>query len=68
MPTANETFTLVIDTSNTTFGAALFQFQERKWVFISYHSKLLPRAVLNFTITELKLTNFVSNKMVLLKF
>ena len=54
-------FRLESDTSRTTAGATLYQWQDNQWVLVGYHSKRLPEAARNFGVTELELTGLVAN-------
>ena len=57
----NGFFRLESDTSRTTAGATLYQWQNNEWVLVGYHSKRLPDAVHNYGVTELELTGLLAN-------
>ena len=55
MPNKTGRFHLYSDTSNFATGSALYQIQGGKPKLISYASKTLPEAAINYSITELEL-------------
>ena len=61
MVSGNGFFRLESDTSRTTAGATLYQWQNNEWVLVGYHSKRLPDAVRNYGVTELELTGLLAN-------
>ena len=61
MVSGNGFFQLESDTSRTTAGATLYQWQNNEWVLVRYHSKRLPDAVQNYGVTELELTGLLAN-------
>ena len=61
MPRNEGKFRVESDTSQKAAGAALFQEQNDEFVLIGYHSKRLPKEVVNYGITELELTGMLTN-------
>ena len=61
MVSENGIFRLESDTSRTTAGATLYQWQDIQWVLVGYHSKRLPDPVQNYGVTELELTGLLTN-------
>ena len=54
-------YTLYSDTSKTHAGSALWQMQKGKHRLIGYASKSLPKACVNYSITELEMTGLLVN-------
>ena len=54
-------YTLYSDTSKTHAGSALWQMQKSKHRLIGYASKSLPKACVNYSITELEMTGLLVN-------
>ena len=54
-------FTLYSDTSKHTMGSVLYQVQNGKPKLIAYASKRLPKAVSNYSITELEMCGLAIN-------
>ena len=54
-------FRLMSDTSTLAAGTALYQYQGLAFYIIGYISKILPKAVQNYSVTELKLFGLVVN-------
>ena len=54
-------YTLYSDTSKTHAGSALWQMQKGKHRLIGYASKSLPKACINYSITELEMTGLLVN-------
>ena len=61
MPDMTGTFRLMSDTSTLAAGAALYQYQGSAFYIVGYNSKKLPKAVQNYSVTELKLFGLVVN-------
>ena len=61
MPKGNGFIRLESDTSRDATGGVLYQWQDDEWVLIGYHSKRLPDAVRNYSVSELELTGLVCN-------
>ena len=61
MPDMTGTFRLMSDTSTLAAGAALYQYQGSAYYIVGYHSKKLPKAVQNYSVTELELFGLVVN-------
>ena len=61
MPDTVGLFCLMSDTSILAAGAALYQFQGSTFYVVGYHSKKLPTAAQNYSITELELFGLVIN-------
>ena len=61
MPSMTGTFRLMSDTSTLATGAALYQYQGSTFYIVGYNSKKLPKAVQNYSVTELKLFGLVVN-------
>ena len=61
VPNNKDPFILYSDTCKTGYGAALYQVQQGEIKLVAYHSKRLPDAVANYSISELELTGLVSN-------
>ena len=61
MVSGNGLFRLESDTFKTAAGATLYQWQNKEWVLVRYHSKRLPDAVRNYEVTELELTGLLAN-------
>ncbi len=61
MPISNGLFKLYSDTSRTATGSSLFQVQDGREYLVAYHSKTLPRSVVNFTVSELELVGLHIN-------
>ena len=49
------------DTSTLAAGAALYQYQGSAFYIVGYNSKKLPKAVQNYSVTELELFGLVVN-------
>ena len=49
------------DTSTLAAGAALYKYQGSAFYIVGYNSKKLPKAVQNYSVTELKLFGLVIN-------
>jgi rhodanese-related sulfurtransferase len=56
MPISDGMFRLYCDTSKTGVGASLWQIQNKEERLIGYYSKALPKAAVNYGITELELS------------
>ena len=54
-------FRLMSDTSIVAAGAALYQYQGAAFYIVGYNSKKLPKAVQNYSVTELELFGLVIN-------
>ena len=54
MPDTSGKFRLMSDTSLLATGAALYQFQDNNYYIVGYHSKRMPDAAKNYSITELE--------------
>ena len=54
-------FRLMSDTSTLAAGAALYQYQGSAYYIVGYNSKKLPKAVQNYSVTELELFGLVVN-------
>ena len=54
-------FHLESDTSRTTAGGTLYQWQDNQWVLVGYHSKKLRAPVQNYGVTELEVTGLLAN-------
>ena len=54
MPDTTGKFRLMSDTSLLATGAALYQFQDNNYYIVGYHSKRMPDAAKNYSITELE--------------
>ena len=61
MPDMTGTFQLMSDTSTLAAGAALYQYQGSAFYIVGYNSKKLPKAVQNYSVTELELFGLVVN-------
>ena len=61
MPDMTGIFRLMSDTSNLAAGTALYKYQGSAFYIIGYNSKKLPKAVQNYSVTELKLFGLVVN-------
>ena len=61
MPDMTGTFWLMSDTSTLAAGAALYQYQASAFYIVGYNSKKLPKAVQNYSVTELELFGLVVN-------
>ena len=61
MPEMTGTFQLMSDTSTLAAGAALYQYQGSAFNIVGYNSKKLPKAVQNYSVTELELFGLVFN-------
>ena len=63
MPDMTGTFRLMSDTSTLAAGAALYQYQGSAFYIVGYNSKSkkLPKAVQNYSVTELELFGLVVN-------
>ena len=61
MPDMIGIFRLMSNTSTLAAGAALYQYQGSAFYIIGYNSKKLPKAVKNYSVTELKLFGLVVN-------
>ena len=61
MPKGNGFYRLESDTSRDATGGVLYQWQDNEWALIGYHSKRLPDAVRNYSVSELELTGLVCN-------
>ena len=61
MPDMTGTFRLMSDTSTLAAGAALYQYQGSAFYIVGYNSKKLPKAVQNYSVTELELFGLVVN-------
>ena len=61
MPDTKGMFRLMSDTSIIATGAALYQSQDNNFYIVGYHSKKLPQAAKNYSITELELFGLVIN-------
>ena len=61
MPDMTGTFQLMSDTSILEAGAALYQYQGSAFYIVGYNSKKLPKAVQNYSVTELELFGLVVN-------
>ena len=61
MPDMTGTFRLMSDTSTLAAGAALYQYQGSAYYIVGYNSKKLPKAVQNYSVTELELFGLVVN-------
>ena len=59
MPDMTGTFRLMSDTSTLAAGAALYQYQGSAFYIVGYNSKKLPKAVQNYSVTELELFGLV---------
>ena len=59
MPDMTGTFILMSDTSNLAAAAALYQYQGSTFYITGYNSKKLPKAVQNYSVTELELFGLV---------
>ena len=55
MPDMVGMFRLMSDTSILAAGAALYQYQGTAFYIVGYNSKKLPKAVQNYSVTELEL-------------
>ena len=55
MPDMVGIFRLKSDTSILAAGAALYQYQGLAFYIVGYNSKKLPKAVQNYSVTELEL-------------
>ena len=54
MPDMTGIFRLMSDTSTLAAGAALYQYQGSAFYIVGYNSKKLPKAVQNYSVTELE--------------
>ena len=61
MPDTTGKFRLMSDTSLLTTGAALYQFQDNNYYIVGYHSKRMPDAAKNYSITELEFFGLAIN-------
>ena len=61
MPDMTGIFRLMSDTSTLAAGAALYQYQGSAFYNVGYNSKKLPKAVQNYSVTELELFGLVVN-------
>ena len=61
MPDMVGMFRLMSDTSILAAGAALYQYQGAAFYIVGYNSKKLPKAVQNYSVTELELFGLVIN-------
>ena len=61
MPDMTGKFRLMSDTSTLAAGAALYQYQGSAFYIVGYNSKKLPKAVQNYSVTELELFGLVVN-------
>ena len=61
MPDMVGIFRLMYDTSTLAAGAALYQYQGSAFYITGYNSKKLPKAVQNYSVTELELFRLVVN-------
>ena len=61
MPDMTGMFHLMSDTSTLAAGAALYQYQGSAFYIVGYNSKKLPKAVQNYSVTELELFGLVVN-------
>ena len=61
MPDTTGKFRLMSDTSLLATGAALYQFQDNNYYIVGYHSKRLPEAAKNYSITELEFFGLAIN-------
>ena len=61
MPDMTGIFRLMSDTSTLAAGTALYQYQGSAFYIVGYNSKKLPKAVQNYSVTELKLFGLVVN-------
>ena len=61
MPDMVGMFRLMSDTSILAAGAALYQYQGSAFYIVGYNSKKLPKAVQNYSVTELELFGLVIN-------
>ena len=61
MPRLQGMYRLMSDTSRQAAGAALYQQQGTKYYLVGYNSKKLPKAALNYSVTELELTGMCIN-------
>ena len=52
---------MVSDTSKIGCGVALYRKQRGKYHLVTYYSKRLPKAVANYSISELELTGVMAN-------
>ena len=63
LPTGTGRYILYSDTSKTHAGSALWQIQNGKPRLIGYGSKSLPKACVNYGITELEMTGLMYNML-----
>ena len=61
MPDRRGQFLLYLDTSKYATGSALYQVQNRKPKLIVYASRRMPKAVRNYSITELEICGLAIN-------
>ena len=61
MPRMTGLYRLMSDTSREAAGAALYQFQDKRFFLVGYNSKRLPPAVKHYSVTELELIGLVTN-------
>ena len=61
MPDMTGTFQLMSDTSTLAAEAALYQYQGSAFYIVGYKSNKLPKAVQNYSVTELELFGLVFN-------
>ena len=61
MPDKRGRFLLYLDTSKHAMGSALYQVQNGKPKLIAYASKRMPKAVRNYSITELEMCGLAIN-------
>ena len=61
LPDGSGRYTLYFDTSKTHAGSALWQMQQGQNKLIGYASKSLPKACVNYGITELEMTGLLVN-------
>ena len=61
MPDMTGIFRFMLGTSTLAAGVALYQYQGSAFYIVGYNSKKLPKAVKNYSVTELKLFGLVVN-------
>ena len=61
MPDTTGKFRLMSDTSLLATGVALYQFQDNNYYIVGYHSKRMPDAAKNYSITELEFFGLAIN-------
>ena len=59
MPNMTGIFRLMSDTSTLAADTALYQYQDSAFYIIGYNSKKLPKAVQNYSVTELDIFGLV---------